>query len=103
MAFNPTLLVATGLHRGRNSRSREEDNAQLNSYLKYSDYSPSSVQRRLDVVDNHISYLRDGGPRVYSIKLDLDNVRKVTIFFSQMLQIMVLEKMCKGSKSKSVK
>ena len=64
MVVDRALLVATGLHRGRAKGSRVEDETHLRTYLNGQDFSSSSVQKRMDIVDDHISSLREAGSAV---------------------------------------
>lgn len=100
MAFNPTLLVATGLHRGRNRRSPDEDELQFKQYLN-NDFSPNSVQQRMDIVDNHITFLRDSGYPGLPLSQIRNNLSQ-SPFFRQMSQIMVLGRMCRRFKGRNV-
>ena len=67
MAQVSNLLIATGLHRGRNTRSQEEDEAQINSYLNWNQYNPNDTLRRLDLVDQQMDDLRESNVANYNI------------------------------------
>jgi hypothetical protein len=67
MAQLSNLLIATGLHRGRITRSQEEDETQLHQYLDWNQYNASDTLRRLDLVDQHINELRESDVANYNI------------------------------------
>ena len=75
MDTRPNLLVVTGLHRGRNTRSNEEDDAQIHQYLNWNDFNPNDALRRFDVVDQHISTLREADVTNYGVGDDLQKVQ----------------------------
>ena len=71
MLGHTNLLVATGLHRGRKTRSDREDDAQIRGYLNWNNYNPNDTLRRFDVVDDQISFLRESDVTNYGVGDDM--------------------------------
>jgi hypothetical protein len=67
MAQVSNLLIAAGLHRGRNTRSQEEDETQINQYLNFNEYNANDTLRRIDLVDEQMDELRESNVANYNI------------------------------------